>query len=326
MSGPILINFDTVFTGEIIKRPSKICKTPYVADVLLHNNSNNSNSNNSNSNSNNSNSNSSNNNKGSNIIDNNDNIASEEILGHSPSLGCCGLADKDAIVLMTKIDNSKNKKQVCSHRIELAIMNEKEREIIVGINPKLGEIIAEEALKQNLILHLTNVKTYQREVKILNSRFDFAGTDELGKPFVLEIKNVPLADYVDVPKKERKKYTHIIETKQYNEKIAYFPDGYRKNSTDVVSPRALKHIQELQEIAKSGKVRAILCFIVQRNDVKQFQTSNIDLTYKKAVYDAYIDGVEIKTIQVEWNKMGQCHFIRNDLPISLSLENENEYI
>jgi len=304
MSGPILIKFDTVFTGEIVKRPSKICKTPYVADVLIHADSSN--------------------NDDINIDNNIDNNI--EILGHSPSLGCCGLADKDATVLMTKIDNSKNKKQVCSHRIELAIMNEKEREIIVGINPKLGETIAEEALKQNLILHLTNVKTYQREVKILNSRFDFAGIDETGKPFVLEIKNVPLADYVDVAKKDRNKYNDMIETKQYNEKIAYFPDGYRKNNTDVVSPRALKHIQELQEIAKSGKVRAILCFIVQRNDVKQFQTSNIDLIYKNAVYDAYVDGVEIKTIQVEWNKLGHCHFVRNDLPISLSLENENEYI
>ena len=38
------------------------------------------------------------------------------------------------------------------------------------------------------------------------------------------------------------------------------------------------------------------------------------------------ESVEIKTIQVEWNKLGQCYFVRNDLPISLSLENENEYI
>ena len=286
MENTLLIKFDNVFQGHIVKRPSKSCKTPYVADVLLSDNS--------------------------------------EILGHSPSLGCCGLADKDATVLMTQLDNKK--KQVCSHRIELAIVNENDHSMVVGINPKLGETIAEEALKRNFISSLVNVKTYKREVKILNSRFDFAGTDENQKPFVMEIKNVPLADYVDVAKKDRKKYSDVINTKKYDEKIAYFPDGYRKNSTDVVSPRALKHIQELQEVAKSGKVRAILCFIIQRNDVKQFQTSNVDLTYKKAVYEAYKDGVEIKTIQVMWNTEGECHFLRNDLPISLSLENENEYI
>ena len=137
-------------------------------------------------------------------------------------------------------------------------------------------------------------------------------------PFVLEIKNVPLADYVDVPKKDRTRCLAQLEHKNFYEKIAYFPDGYRKNSTDVVSPRALKHIQELEEIAKSGTVRAILCFIVQRNDVKQFQTSNIDLIYKAAVYKASQNGVEIITIQVEWTTQGKCYFVRNDLPIFLA--------
>ena len=226
---------------------------------------------------------------------------------------------------MSKTTTSSNKKLVCSHRIDLAVYNETTADkqdvvTIVGINPKLGETIAEEALKRNCIQNLVNVKSYTREVKIMNSRFDFAGIDENGIPFVLEIKNVPLADYVDVPKKERKHYIAECENKRFNEKIAYFPDGYRKNSTDVVSPRALKHIQELEEVSKTGKVRAILCFIIQRNDVKHFQTSNVDLTYKAAVYQASLNGVEIKTIQVEWTKQGQCYFVRNDLPILLNHE------
>ena len=135
----------------------------------------------------------------------------------------------------------------------------------------------------------------------------------------MEIKNVPLADYVDVPKKERKKskYTELIKTMKFDEKISYFPDGYRKNSTDVVSPRALKHIQELAIISRTTKKRAILCFIVQRKDVIQFQPSNVDLTYKIAVQEAWMNGVEIKTIQVEWTKEGECRYIRNDLPIHL---------
>ena len=164
---------------------------------------------------------------------------------------------------------------------------------------------------------MEHVRSFAREIKIMSSRFDFAGIDETGKPFILEIKNVPLADYVDVPKKERKNYEDEIVNKRFDEKIAYFQDGYRKNSTDVVSPRALKHIQELEEIAKKGTVRAILCFVIQRNDVKHFQTSNVDLIYKKAVYDAHQNGVEIKTIQVEWTKDGRCHFVKNDLPIQL---------
>lgn len=283
----ILLQLEGVSSGMIIKRPSRYCKTPYVADVQLEN--------------------------------------GEEILGHSPSLGCCGLAEKDSIVIMSKTTTSSNKKLVCSHRIDLAVYNETTADnedvvTIVGINPKLGETIAEEALKNNCIQNLMSVKSYTREVKIMNSRFDFAGIDENGIPFVLEIKNVPLADYVDVPKKERKHYIAECENKRFDEKIAYFPDGYRKKSTDVVSPRALKHIQELEEIAKKGTIRAILCFIIQRNDVKRFQTSNVDLTYKAAVYQASLNGVEIKTIQVEWTKQGQCYFVRNDLPILLNHE------
>jgi len=235
-------------------------------------------------------------------------------LGHSPSLGCCGLAEKDSTVVLSQLPAKKN--QTCSHRVELAILQHNEIKMYIGINPKLAESIVEECLKKHFISNLEANK-FQREVKFLNSRFDFAGTDKDGKPFILEVKNVPLADYVDVPKKEKKKYTDLIQSKKWNEKIAYFPDGYRKNSTAVVSPRALKHIQELEEIAKSDKVRAILCFVIQRTDVSHFQTSNIDLTYKEAVYKAWQNGVEIKTIQVSWRENGACYFVSNSLPISL---------
>ena len=263
--------------GIIVKRPSLQCKTPYVADVQ---------------------------------------IEDKEIMGHSPSLGCCGLADKGATVLLSKI-KSKNKNIKCSHRIEVGMYKENDKEVYIGINPKLGESIAENALLCGLIQGLSNIRKYAKEKTIMNSRFDFIGLDMDKRPFVLEIKNVPLADYVDVPKKERKNYTSFIQNKQFHEKIAYFPDGYRKNSTDVVSPRALKHIQELEEIAKTSETRAILCFIVQRSDVSSFQPSNIDLTYRKAVQQAWLNGVEIKTIQVGWNEYGNCRFIRNDLPINL---------
>jgi len=282
-----LIQFTETVQGEIIKRPSQFCKTPYVADVII------------------------------------DDEETSQIMGHSPSLGCCGLAEKGSTVIMTKVKDQKTQK--CSHTIQLASYSEGNNNVIIGINPKLGETIAEQSLIQNCILNLTHVMSYQREVTILNSRFDFAGKDSTGKPFIMEIKNVPLADYVDVPKKERKLYDSTIVNKPFNEKIAYFPDGYRKKSTDVVSPRALKHIQELEHIAitSNGNVRTILCFIIQRNGVKHFQTSNIDLVYKDAVYKAHKNGVEIKTIQVKWNSSGECHFVKNDLPISLK---DGEYI
>lgn len=276
-----LFSLNGVTRGLITSRPSKTCKTPYVADI---------------------------------VIDGDD--TSEELC-HSPSLGCCGLAEKGKTVILSKLQGGKTK---CSHRVELAILTEErnpEREIIIGINPKLGETIAELCLQKDCVLGLTNIQSYRRETKMLNSRFDFTGVDENGREFIMEVKSVPLADYVDVPKKERKNYKKEIEEAAQDDKIAYFPDGYRKNSTEVVSPRALKHITELKEIVTTTDKRAILCFIIQRTDVKQFQPSNIDLVYKEAVIDAWKSGVEIKTLQVEWNREGECVFVRNDLPINL---------
>lgn len=274
-----LYDLENPIEGLIIKRPSKLCKTPYVADVVLEN-------------------------------------ETTEILGHSPSLGCCGLADKEATVVLTKIQ-SKQKNIKCSHRIELAKYEEKGHIIYIGINPKLAEYIAYNAIERNCLPFLKNVKQFSREVCYLTSRFDFSGIDEDGKTFYMEIKNVPLADYVDVPKKEKKKYKDLIDTCEFHEKISYFPDGYRKNSTAVVSPRALKHITELEEIVLTTNYRAILCFVIQRTDIKQFQPSNIDLIYKEAVQKAYINGVEIKVLQVEWNKYGEAYYVEKELPIVL---------
>jgi len=278
MENIILHELENVVEGEVAKRPSKICKTPYVADVIIN---------------------------------------SEETLGHSPSLGCCGLVEKGSSVIMSRLMGTKNK---CEYRIDLSIYKDlsfPDNETIVGVNPKLGEALVESALTNNCILGLQNIQSYRREVSYLTSRFDFHGIDQDGREFFMEVKSVPLADYVDVPKKDRKKYTEEIANKKFNEKISYFPDGYRKNSTDVVSPRALKHITELEEIVKTTDKRAILCFVVQRPDVNCFQPSNIDLTYKHAVKKAFEAGVEIKTIQVEWSRDGKCRFIRNDLPINL---------
>lgn len=307
-----LLNYPELKLGQIIKRPSKVCKTPYVADTVF--------------------------------FDQDDENQGEinEFQSHTPALGCCGLCEKDSVVLLNKIDEKKNKKSVCSYRVELAVLDLKNdknhkdfenlniintRKICVGINPKLAETIVEKCIQNNLIKNLTNVIKYAREVKYLNSRFDFSGLDENGMPFVLEVKNVPLADFIDVPKKERKKTFKLIEEENkknnkpnqfdFNDKIAYFPDGFRKNTKVVVSERALKHVNELEELTLSKKIRAILCFVIQRPDVKYFQTSNIDQIYKEAVYKAHQNGVEITTVQIEWNENGECKFIRNDLPISL---------
>ena len=279
----MLYELNNLIEGLVVKRPSKHIKTPYVADVLPLN-------------------------------------FSEEILAHTASLGCCGLADAGASVLMAPMPLPKNKnaKQKCQNRVYLSIHKEGNNEIIIGIHPKLAEDLAESALKNGLLSKLTNVQKYKRETCIfvegkVDSRFDFSGIDSNGIPFIMEVKNVPLADYEDMTAKERKKMD--FTGRDFNSKVAYFPDGYRKKSTDPVSPRALKHVRELTLIKKESKTRCIMCFVIQRTDVNRFTPSVIDEEYRQALKHAIDSGVEIITMVVEWSREGNATFVRDDLPI-----------
>jgi DNA-binding sugar fermentation-stimulating protein len=189
---------------------------------------------------------------------------------------------------------------------------------LIGIDPKLAETLVENALTQNYLKTLCNIRTYKREVCLLNSRFDFAGIDANGKYFVLEVKNVPLADYADVSSCDRKKmikqgdFAHI----DILQKIAYFPDGYRKKKGMVVSERALKHINELAEISHSKIIRPIICFVIQRTDVSSFQASLLDPIYKTAFNDAISQGVEVIVLVVSWNADGMATFVSCNLPVN----------
>jgi DNA-binding sugar fermentation-stimulating protein len=288
-----LMKLDNLIEGQVIKRPSKYIKTPYVADILCEN--------------------------------------GESVLGHTASLGCCGLVDVNASILISvslksktqsKPKNKANMK--CTHTVYLSLLKEGDNEQIIGVHPKLAELLTENALKMNLLSRLQNIKKYRRETTIyikdkIDSRFDFTGIDEHGIPFIMEVKNVPLADYEDITAKERVKMD--FSGRDFNSKVAYFPDGYRKKTIDTVSPRALKHIKELTLIKKEAKenslnTRCIMCYVIQRTDVNRFQPSIIDPEYREAFKEAIDNGVEVITMVVSWNKNGEAYFIRDNLPIS----------
>jgi DNA-binding sugar fermentation-stimulating protein len=207
----------------------------------------------------------------------------------------------------------------CMYSAQLAVITEKNTEIIIGIHPKLAEELVEKCLTNNYLSILKNVKAYRRETVIfvenkVDSRFDFSGVDENGLPFIMEVKNVPLADYEDISAKDRK--NKCYDELPYNEKVAYFPDGYRKKSADTVSPRALKHIKELTLIKKESKTRCIMCYVIQRTDVNRFQPSVLDSQYREAVKLAVEAGVEIITLVVQWTKQGEAYFVKDDLCIT----------
>jgi DNA-binding sugar fermentation-stimulating protein len=281
------MKIDNLIEGQVIKRPSKYIKTPYVADIRCTN-------------------------------------SDEEVLGHTASLGCCGLADVNATVLISLSPESKSKPKnqanmKCSHTVYLSVLRDRDNEQVIGIHPKLAETLTELALTANLLTRLQNIRKYRRETAIyikdkIDSRFDFTGIDQNGIPFIMEVKNVPLADYEDVTAKERAKMD--FSDRDFNSKVAYFPDGYRKKSSDTVSPRALKHIRELILIKRDTNTRCIMCYVIQRTDADRFQPSVIDPEYRNAFKEAINVGVEIITMVVSWNRDGEATFIRDDLPIT----------
>ena len=281
----ILIELNNLIEGDVVKRPSKLIKSPYVADVLCKDGT--------------------------------------EALAHTASLGCCGLADSNATVLMAPISNSKSKsnknqdKLKCNYRVYLSVFKERDNEeTIVGIYPKIAEDLVEKALTRNCLSSLQNVCAYKRETTIfaegkVNSRFDFVGIDQNQIPFIMEVKNVPLADY------EQRGGKKCYDDRDTNSKVAYFPDGYRKKSTDTISPRALKHLKELTLIKQESITRCILCFVIQRGDVERFQASIVDPEYAQALKDAVSAGVEVIRMVIHWSRDGEASFVRDDLPMSI---------
>jgi DNA-binding sugar fermentation-stimulating protein len=277
----LLLKINNLIEANIVNRPSKLIKSPYVADIIIKNNN-------------------------------------ENILGHCPSLGCCGLVDKESSILVAPSEN-KNKKLKCSYTIYLSIYQEKDQKIIIGVHPKLAEKLVSSAIKNNCLTKLKNIQKLDSETKIfienyVDSRFDFSGIDCNGKKFIIEVKNVPLADYEDIPSKERKNRNY--DNRNFNSKIAYFPDGYRKKITETISPRALKHIKELTYLKEKENIRTIMCYVIQRTDISSFQPSLIDPIYRKAFFEAVKIGVEIMTLIVSWNMNGEAYFVKDDLHIN----------
>lgn len=308
-SSGILYELTSAITGIVCKRPSYYVKTPYVADIAFTK-------------------------KDSKVMINHNGLSGTSgnkkniefpltAMCHTPSLGCCGLIDSGSEIIMSLVEHSrKTKRNVCDLKVYLAIMKEKgrnRRNIIVGVDPKMAENLVEIALQKGLLTKLRNVTEYRRETNMfvkshVDSRFDFTGVDEFGIPFVMEVKNVPLADYEDVTAKDRKKICSQFKHRDQNSKVAYFPDGYRKASTDVVSPRALKHIRDLMWLKQNTKTRCIMCYVTQRADVNRFKVSVIDPIYRRTVKDAVEVGVEIIVMVVKWSKDGIAEFVRDDLP------------
>ena len=202
----------------------------------------------------------------------------EVVTAHCPNTGSMmGLLTEGNIVYLSKTDNEKRK---LKYTLEII----KVQDACVGVNTHKANRIVEEGIVEKKISTLGKKYDFRREVKYgKNSRIDFLITNKKGEEIYLEVKNVTLS--------KRKG-------------IAEFPDA--------VTERGSKHLLELIDVVKK-KRRAIMLFLIQRDDCKKFRIAEeIDTTYKKNIIKAKQAGVEILCYS--------CSFVRNNIELDKKIK------
>ncbi|KAL3931770.1 MAG: hypothetical protein SGARI_004126 [Bacillariaceae sp.] len=284
---------EDVVMGELRNRPSKRNKSPYVGDVWLP-------------------------------------IEQREAIVHLPSLDMGGKCVAGATILMKpardKKGNLVGKDAVnpkygtpkCEFIAQLLRVDESDlgyEPAWVGAHPSLGEKLAEELVRRNLLgPTLPTTKSFRREVRNVGGtdmRADFLiqHEDSSLPPRILEVKTVVDTDYASnaVPT-NRTKCVFTSDVVPYK-RTGIFPWGQGKqkgpDGEPVVSARAIKHVRELTRIVQdtTQDYAATVLFIVIRHDAKAFRP-NIDAcpSFARYLKEARDAGVQILAKQIVWGE------------------------
>ena len=229
--------------ATVVKRPSVAIKSPYVADIEL--------------------------------------ADGTRALCHTPSLGCCGLVEKDRVVYVVAAkDGSKSK---TAYTVQIAECSDNDGIYYVGIHPLISQHAA-----RGLLQEISSEATWKSEVKInAETRIDYMGLLPNNKKIYVEVKTAPVSTELTIARNDRR---------------AIFPEGYRKKPTDTISPRAVKHAQTLQELLTREDTEAcVLLYIVPRNDChKGLHINPRDPIYSKAVSEARNAGVYLRAFGLSY--------------------------
>jgi DNA-binding sugar fermentation-stimulating protein len=257
--------------GKVINRPSKINKSPYLADVYLED-------------------------------------EKKEEMVHTPSLGMCGYISPGATILVSKIKEDPKLKRKTKYNVIAAKAIEKEIPspgyVWIGANPLLANQLFRIMLDNNLVTNISPIKylDIKPEFKLNSKRIDFYIYDKLlNQKIFVEVKHLPIVDFSDPSPKGKIKSFNSNDYKR----CSVFPDvssGHKKDGC--ISIRAYQHLDELEQVVKLGH-RGILIMMALRNDTYGFYPNYIsDKKYTNKFYQVYKNGVEIQGYKFNYNTKG----------------------
>jgi len=179
---------------------------------------------------------------------------------NSGSMKAC--AEPGRTVYVSFHDNPKRKLKYTWEIIEMPTS-------LVGVNTQVPNRLVKTSIEQGAITELDGYDAVKSEVNTgKGSRLDLALTKDDGATCFVEIKNCTLV----------------------TDGIAEFPDA--------VTARGLKHLVELQRLARQGH-RCVIFFLVQRMDARVFRPADaIDPAYGKELRRAIKNQVEILVYDV----------------------------
>ena len=279
----------------VLARPSKVVKTPYVADIQFP--------------------------------------GEEKVYqAHAPSLGCSGLVDVGSYVYV----HGKEPKEGGAKTTHTIYGTTVHGDFRVGVNPMVANRMVRSIIELGLAAEWrtlgNGVASIQAEVTAGDSRVDLRVTHKDGSTTWVEVKNVPLSHYRNgvkgCPNYRAAAAEAVPEGLTPHDKIALFPDGYRKKKEDAVSPRATKHLDNLAELVRGGdgrratlahsktvSDRAYCVFLCQRTDARRFEPAALDAVYTAAFKAALAAGVEARCYVASWTDDFMRAHYRGELPV-----------
>jgi len=280
-----------LFQAELVRRPSERNRSPWVADVRLD--------------------------------------SGRIALAHVPALDMGGLCVPGSKLLLKVAVDSKGQpvgsKAVgsygtpkCEFILQLVYVAEPENAHMGGCwcaaHPSLGEKLTAALLEKGLVREMPKVEGIRKEVTGIagcNMRADFVIEHRNNQASVLEVKTVLNTDYNPATPPARKEAVYLGRARNY-QRAGIFPWGQvaqvGPEGEQVVSSRAIKHIDELAAIARGvhtgrsdQQLLPMLLFMVVRPDVVSMRINDESCpSFARHAQAAKAAGVRIVAHKVRW--------------------------